>query len=90
MRKLVLTALFGFALGIVPAHAEVVIKLRRRSASASIVPLVQADSMSGSTDTTVMMETPITGKPVGGNSRHALMRCGWLPDMNTDATVMCS
>jgi hypothetical protein len=28
MRTLVLTALFGFALGIVPAHAEVVIKLR--------------------------------------------------------------
>src|SRR6202162_955051 len=27
-RKLLLTALFGFALGIVPAHAEVVIKLR--------------------------------------------------------------
>jgi hypothetical protein len=28
MRKLVLTALFGFALGIVPAHAEIVVKLR--------------------------------------------------------------
>jgi hypothetical protein len=28
MRKLVLTALVGFALGIVPAQAEVVIKLR--------------------------------------------------------------
>ena len=28
MRKLVVTALFGFALVIVPAHAEVVIKLR--------------------------------------------------------------
>jgi len=28
MRKIVLTALFGFALGIVPVHAAVVIKLR--------------------------------------------------------------
>ena len=28
MRKLVLTVLFGFALGLVPAHAEVVIRLR--------------------------------------------------------------
>jgi hypothetical protein len=28
MRKLVLTALFGFALGMVPAHAEIVVKLR--------------------------------------------------------------
>jgi hypothetical protein len=28
MRNLVLTALFGIALGIVPAHGEVVIKLR--------------------------------------------------------------
>ena len=28
MRKLVLTVLFGLALGLVPAHAEVVIRLR--------------------------------------------------------------
>ena len=91
MRKYLLTALFGMAIGIGSGNAEeVIIRTRPPHAVVETRACVPAALMSGSVDITAGTETLTHGLRDIGRPRHTPTHAGSPPGTSTGRAVMFS